>query len=104
MRRTESGYAADIFTEDLLEKHLEPSVDTEAGGCRREGLSAGGDAVFGSTGKQTLTFTGSQHCDDDHAEAKRQSARAARARVREHWAFPLSEKFMSKISEHGAFI
>lgn len=38
----ESGYAADIFTEDLLEKLLEPSVDTEAGGCRREGLSAAG--------------------------------------------------------------
>lgn len=32
-RRAESGYAADIFMEDLLEKLLEPSVDTEGGGA-----------------------------------------------------------------------
>lgn len=77
-RRAECGYAADIFMEDLLENLLEPSVDTGAGGCWREGMSAAGrggrgrgTAEVGSAGKQAsaLTFTGSQHCHDGDAEA-----------------------------------
>lgn len=67
---------------------------------RQEGAAE----VLGSAGKPTFTFTGSQHYGEGDAGAKRQSAGAAWARVREHRAFPLSEKFMSKISEHGSFI
>lgn len=92
-----------------MEKRLEPSVDTEAGGCRRGGPRRDA-AVFGSAGKQTVTFTGSQRRDDGDAGAKRERsvayghAGAARARAHERRAFPLSEKFMSKISAHGSFI